>query len=201
MENNFEFQSSFNNILYFRNMDKMKFSKPIDDYPLMKKDELEYLKNKEIIVDPKLVGKIDKISEENAYEIAKEIISDEEIRILIKLEILRRILNCEPVTFSDVRAHNEKNPNLGTISDLAGNDIGTFKLQDIVYQNGVVFLKTINGKNEATHFTSIPKNILIDILKAVLQNKPTEIFIKVPVSNKQQQILDRIKERFDIAKK
>jgi hypothetical protein len=182
-------------------MDKMKFPKLSDGSPLMEKREWEYLKHKEIIINPDIVSKIDKINEENVYEIAKEIIGDEEIRILIKLEVLRRILNCEPVTFSDVRAHNEKNPSLSTISDLAGNNIGNFKLQDIVYQKGTIFLKTTNAKNEATHFTSVPKNILIDILKVALENKPTEIFIKVPVSNEQQQILDRIKERFDITKK
>ncbi|MFA5925581.1 MAG: hypothetical protein WC831_01490 [Parcubacteria group bacterium] len=181
-------------------MDKEKFPVQADNTPLVAREELEYFQNKEKFIKPEVADLVSGIREENVYEVAGKIIEDADARIILKLEVVRRILNCEPVSFSDVRACNENNPDLSTISDMAGNALGVFRLQDIVYKDGMVFLKTLNTNNQAIHYASIPKNILIDILRTALKDEPSAVSMKVPVSVRQKEILDQVMARMNMEK-
>lgn len=154
--------------------------------------ELKYLQNKGDFIKPEIANMLDGLTENNVYEVTRQIIEDPETKIILKTQVVNRILNLEPVSADDVRAYQNNNPSWSTVSDITGNDLGIFRPQDVVYRDNMIFLQTRNIVHQATHYISIPKDILIDILRTAFLGTPSTLNMKVPISERQRKILDKI---------
>jgi len=148
--------------------------------------------HKETFKMPGVAKMLAGLTEGNVYGITEQLLKDSKAKMIIKAEIVKRILNLEPITHHDTQACENNDTKNSTISDIVGNSRGAFNPQDIVSRDNKIFFETRNIMNRSVHSTTIPKNILVDILKTAFLNIPSELDMRVPVSEKQKEALDKI---------
>lgn len=133
------------------------------------------------------------INENNVVGHFALLLENPEKKELIVVEVAKRIISLSPITHHDQRAIESWNPDYTTIDDMIWNSLWKFKVQDILFQDWVIFLKTFNIIYNAIHKTSISNEILLDIIRVALWWKESKITEKVPINEIKEHILKQIK--------
>lgn len=145
------------------------------------------------ILSPEIIEMlINSLTEENVYEITRQIIKSLEGRRMLNRKTLERILEHKPVSANDIQACEQNDPQLNIINYIVDEN-GSLLLSGVVYRKGTIFLQRDPLETETSYpLISIPQSILVDIIKTTFLNTPSQFDTKVPISKEQEIIITRI---------
>lgn len=143
---------------------------------------------------------LENLNEENIVEYFSVLLEDSKKKKKIVIEVANRILSLFPITHHDQEAIKSWNPNFTTIDDMIWNSLWKYMVDDIVSNNGGVFLKrcNINVSHRATSETSIPKEVLLDIVRVVFLWQESKIKDKVPIDEAKIEVLTQVEDILNI---
>ncbi len=139
-----------------------------------------------------------KLDETNIVEYFSTLLDDIDKKKSIVFEVANRIVSLSPITYDDQYAIKLWNPDYTVIDDIIWNSLWKHMVKDILSEGWYIFLKTFDIINKATHKASIPKEILLDIVRVVFLWEKTRITEKVPIASSKENFSNQIKLIIDI---
>jgi len=133
------------------------------------------------------------LNEANVGEYFSTLLDDLDKKKLIVIEVAKRIISLSPITHYDQHAIKLWNPDYTVIDNIIWNSLWKQNVNDILSEDWSIFLKTFDIVNKATHKASIPKEILLDIIRVVFYWEKSRITDKVPIDRSKENFSNQVK--------
>jgi hypothetical protein len=137
---------------------------------------------------------LDNINESDIIEAFAALLDNPEAKKLIITEVVNRIFSLSPITQDDEYVIENWTTYPTTVDNIMGNNLWKHRIDDIVYKNWTICLKSFNLVYFFYNNNIISRKILLDIIRVVFLWKESEITDRVSIDESKQEVLDEIEK-------